>query len=133
MPPLATIASHSCNVRPKQPKKKKPGPRCWTTIAGFWESIQRSSLPSRARPGPKNACDFLVQLAARLVDRMAPVIEELDDDLDGVPDLEVRFDRRQVLATLTPGLVTLAVAGRVPDGSSSGLAFQGVTTIQVVD
>jgi serine/threonine protein kinase len=37
-------------------ENQRPGPRCWTTIARFWESIQRSSLPSGARPGPKNAC-----------------------------------------------------------------------------
>lgn len=46
--------------------------------------------------GPKNTCDFLVQLAACLVDRMAPVIEELDDLVDGLEDELLTAESREV-------------------------------------
>jgi zinc transporter len=50
--------------------------------------------------GPKSSADFLVQLAARLVDRMAPVIEELDDQVDGLEDDLLTAESREIRSGL---------------------------------
>lgn len=50
--------------------------------------------------GPKNAGDFLVEVAARLVDRMSPVIENLDETGDDLEDLVVTEERRDVRTKL---------------------------------
>lgn len=39
-----------------------------------------------AGQGPIDACDFLVELATRLVERMGPVIADLDDEIDALED-----------------------------------------------
>jgi zinc transporter len=50
--------------------------------------------------GPQNTGDFLVEAAGRLVDRMAPVIETLDEAEDDLEDLVVTGERREVRTKL---------------------------------
>jgi zinc transporter len=49
--------------------------------------------------GPKDAADFMVQLATRLIERMEPVINNLDEDTDNLeekiidePDIKLRTE-----------------------------------------
>ena len=51
-----------------------------------------------------------------------------DYDDDGIADLMVKFDRAAVATLLTPGEVTVTVAGELADGT----AFQGTDMIQVI-
>jgi zinc transporter len=60
--------------------------------------------------GPQNVGDFLVEVAARLVDRMSPVIESLDetgDDLEDLAVIEERRDVRTKLASLRRQAISL--------------------------
>lgn len=50
----------------------------------------------QAGHGPRDTSDFLVRLAARLVDRMAPVVEELDDLTDGLEDALLTGESREI-------------------------------------
>ncbi|MEW6592213.1 MAG: hypothetical protein AB1305_00770 [Candidatus Hadarchaeota archaeon] len=50
-----------------------------------------------------------------------------DHDVDGVPDLMVKFDRSAVQSLLSPGTVTLKVTGRV-----GALDFEGSDEISVI-
>ena len=46
--------------------------------------------------GPRDAADLLVRIAARMIDRMGPVIEELDEAVDDIEE-EILTARRQEL------------------------------------
>ncbi len=46
--------------------------------------------------GPRTTSDFLVELAARLVGRMAPVVDELDDLVDGLEDALLTGESREL-------------------------------------
>jgi zinc transporter len=49
-----------------------------------------------ASRGPKDAGDFLVQIAGRLVARMGPVLDQLDDAVDALEDELVTTGRRAI-------------------------------------
>ena len=51
--------------------------------------------------GPKNTADFLVEVAGRLVDRMSPVIEALDDAEDDLEDQVVTEEHQEIRARLS--------------------------------
>jgi zinc transporter len=60
--------------------------------------------------GPQNVGDFLVEVTARLVDRMSPVIESLDetgDDLEDLAVIEESRDVRTKLASLRRQAISL--------------------------
>ena len=50
--------------------------------------------------GPENTGEFLVEVAGRLVDRMAPVIEALDEAEDDLEDLVVTGERAEIRSRL---------------------------------
>lgn len=50
--------------------------------------------------GPADAGDFLVQVASSLVDRMSPVIEELDDAEDDLEEQVVTGERQEIRSRL---------------------------------
>jgi zinc transporter len=50
--------------------------------------------------GPQDAGDFLVEVAARLVDRISPVIEAMDDTEDGLEDQVVTGERQELRGRL---------------------------------
>jgi hypothetical protein len=50
-----------------------------------------------------------------------------DYDLDGVPDLMVRFDARSLLATLSPEARLVVVGGELRDGTP----FEGTDTLSL--
>ncbi len=53
-----------------------------------------------------------------------------DYDVDGVPDLMVKFDRSDVQATLEPvDEVEVTVSGQLTDGTT----FEGSDTIRVIE
>jgi zinc transporter len=63
-----------------------------------------------ASKGPRDAADLLVQIAARLIDRMGPVIEELEEGVDGLEEqvLTARsHELRSKLADLRRQAITL--------------------------
>ena len=50
--------------------------------------------------GPEDTGDFLVQLAGSLIDRMSPVIEELDEAEDDLEEQVVTGERQEIRARL---------------------------------
>ncbi len=51
-----------------------------------------------------------------------------DYDLDGIPDLTVKFDRRELTGLLSPGEQELVISGALADG----VPFSGAAVVQVV-
>jgi hypothetical protein len=52
-----------------------------------------------------------------------------DCDEDGIPDMQVKFNRGELLEMLIPGYVmTLKITGYL----SNGLRFEGVDTVRVI-
>lgn len=51
--------------------------------------------------GPSDTGDFLVEVAAGLVDRMSPIIEDLDDAEDNLEEQVVTGERQAIRANLT--------------------------------
>jgi hypothetical protein len=51
-----------------------------------------------------------------------------DYDTDGIPDLMVKFDRQELIATLSVGEATLTITGKVNE-----TLFEGSDTIRVID
>jgi len=52
-----------------------------------------------------------------------------DHTLNGIEDLEVKFDRQQLISLVSPGRTTLAVRGTLTDGTT----FVGTAVITVID
>ncbi|UCD92146.1 MAG: PQQ-binding-like beta-propeller repeat protein, partial [Methanobacteriota archaeon] len=62
--------------------------------------------------------------------RAEPGTERIGDgDGDGIPDLSIKFDRRELVEMLTPGyLLQLKVTGYL----SNGMRFEGLDTVRVI-
>lgn len=68
----------------------------------------RSELQSGQ--GPQSPGEFLSMVAARLIDRMSPIIDSLDDELDGLEEALLESetnDTRTALATLRRRIIAL--------------------------
>jgi len=75
--------------------------------------------------GPKNTGDFLVEVTARLVDRMSPVIEGLDESEDEIEDMVVTGEYENLRSVSSPLVMYQFVVeflARVVSYSAPGVA-----------
>lgn len=91
------------NVNPGQDPEDMVSIRVWVEENRIISSRSRRLLAAQdirdaldADRGPRNAGDFLVKLSAGLVERMGPVLSELDDRVDALEDRILTAESREL-------------------------------------